>query len=236
MSIGNPILDIGKVICMEKSRTAFGQRMFEARKESGLTQKQVQQKAGIAQATLSELENDAKGSAYTPILAALYGFNALYLAEGKGPKRASSLPPGSFVPETTPNQVPVVGKGMGGLPDAVATDEGRTTEGFDEYAETYSSDPNAFVTRVEGNSMYPKYCNGDYALVEPNTAPELEDEVLIKVNTGQVMLKRLMSRRGGIHLGSYNETQTYTFQSDEIVWMYYVAHPVPARKIRSRFG
>jgi phage repressor protein C with HTH and peptisase S24 domain len=132
------------------------------------------------------------------------------------------------------SRVPIVGRAMGGLPDRLFTDEGRPTNGHDEYAEVYSGDKLAFATKVEGNSMYPKYVHGDYALIEPGTDPELEDEVLLKLKSGEVMLKRLMSRRGGIHLASYNETQTYIFQEDEILWMYYVAYPIPLRKIRNR--
>ena len=47
------------------------------------------------------------------------------------------------------------------------------------------------------------------------------------------MLKRLLARRGGIRLGSYNVQDVQTFQPNEIAWMYYVAHPVPARKIKT---
>jgi phage repressor protein C with HTH and peptisase S24 domain len=130
--------------------------------------------------------------------------------------------------------VPVVGKSMGGLPDRIFTDEGRGTDAFDEYAEVFSTDRNAFVTKVDGNSMFPKYVPGDYALVEPNTDIELEDDVLLKLKTGEVMLKKLMSRRGGIHLSSYNESHSYLYSKDDIQWMYYVAHPIPSRKIKSR--
>lgn len=130
--------------------------------------------------------------------------------------------------------VPVVGKSMGGLPDTLFTDEGRIVDGHDEYAEIYSGDQNAFVVRVDGNSMFPKYRQGDYALVEPNTTPELEDDVIVKLASGEVMIKRLMSRRSGVVLGSYNDSVTYTYKDIEVMWMYYVAYPVPARKIKSR--
>jgi phage repressor protein C with HTH and peptisase S24 domain len=141
---------------------------------------------------------------------------------------------GSYKVEKNPSLIPVVGKSMCGLPDRMFTDEGRPINGHDEYAEVYSSDPGAFVTRVDGNSMYPKYVQGGYALVEPNTVPEIEDDVILKTVKGEVMIKRLISKRSGIHLASYNETITYTFQPDELVWMYYVAYPVPAKKIRGR--
>lgn len=157
-------------------------------------------------------------------------------------ERASyvAMPPNSFA--VNPNKLahpPVLGKSMGGMPDNLFTDEGRVINGHDEYGEVFSSDENAFITRVEGNSMFPKYFHGGYALVEPNTPPEVEDDVIIKVrldNTGndRVMLKRLVSRRGGVVLSSYNDQETFTFKEEEIIWMYYVAYPVPARKIKQR--
>ena len=150
--------------------------------------------------------------------------------------KAFDFPPDSYpVSKIKLNAVPVVGRGMGGLPDTLFSDEGRVVNGHDEYAEVYSSDVNAFVTRVEGNSMFPKYEHGEYALVEPNTNADLGDDVILKTITGQVMIKRLMARRNGsVHLTSYNETQTHTFMESELLWIYYVAYPVPSKKIKAR--
>lgn len=148
--------------------------------------------------------------------------------------KTALLPENSFLVGKSVNEIPVYGKGMGGLPDRLFTDEGRLSNGHDEYGEVYSSDINAFITRVEGNSMIPKYHHGGYALVEPNTEPELEDDVLIKLTSGQVLLKKLVSRRGGVVLASYSDPVIHTFSPDQIVWMYYVAYPVPTRKIKSR--
>lgn len=82
--------------------------------------------------------------------------------------------------------------------------------------------------------MIPRYMPGEYALVEPGTEPEIEDDVLVRLATGQTLLKRLISRRGGIRLASYNSQEVMTFRTDEITWMYYVAHPIPARRIKHR--
>lgn len=130
--------------------------------------------------------------------------------------------------------VPVIGKSMGGLPDRMFTDEGRPINGHDDYADIYSSDPKAFAVQVDGNSMFPRFRNGEYALVEPDTAPEVEDDVLVKITDGKVMLKRLISLRGGVTLGSYNDQNIYTFPHEEIVWLYYVAYSIPRRKILKR--
>lgn len=52
-----------------------------------MTQRELAEKVGIKQPTLSELENgDSAGSAYLPLIAAALGVNALWLQSGKGAK------------------------------------------------------------------------------------------------------------------------------------------------------
>lgn len=126
----------------------------------------------------------------------------------------------------------VIGNTQGGLPDRIWTDGDFPVGASDEYAEVATDDSHAFVVRVRGDSMIPRYQPGEFALVEPDTVPEIEDDVLVRLATGETMLKRLLSRRGGIRLGSYNSTEVLTYDRDEITWMYYVSHPIPARKIK----
>ncbi|MVT30079.1 hypothetical protein GO496_24260 [Acidovorax citrulli] len=82
--------------------------------------------------------------------------------------------------------------------------------------------------------MVPRYNPGEYALVEPDTEPEIEDDVLVRLVDGQTILKRLLSRRGGWRLGSYNSMDVLFYSFEEVTWVYYVAHPVPRRKIKAR--
>jgi phage repressor protein C with HTH and peptisase S24 domain len=167
-----------------------------------------------------------------------------WLATGQGPRNAEALAlfasepwtqyqpvrPGKF------NFVMVVGQGAGGdLPERIWSDGDYPVGATNEYAEVISTDPHAFIVRVVGQSMVPKYTPGDYALVEPGTEPDLEDDVLVRLANGQTMIKRLLSRRGtNVRLGSYNDPQVLSFDKSEVTWIYYVAYPVPARKIKSR--
>ncbi|QUN29524.1 helix-turn-helix domain-containing protein [Cupriavidus sp. KK10] len=128
----------------------------------------------------------------------------------------------------------VVGKAQGGLPDRIWTDGDYPVGATDQYAELASPDPHAFLVPVVGLSMAPRYNPGEFGLVEPGTEPELEDDVLVRLVTGETMIKRLLSRRQGIRLGSYNDPEVLTYAPEEISWMYYIAHPVPARKIKTR--
>lgn len=131
-------------------------------------------------------------------------------------------------------RVYVIGRAQGGLPDRIWTDGDYPVGATDQYAEIASPDPHAFLVPIVGHSMSPRYNQGEFGLVEPGTEPELEDDVLVRLTTGETLVKRLLSRRHGIRLGSYNTPEILTYTPEEISWMYYIAHPVPARKIKSR--
>jgi phage repressor protein C with HTH and peptisase S24 domain len=189
-----------------------------------------------------------------------FGFNAVWLVMGKGIPRAAvfddprprPVPPKGTKPkkktteqaDPTPltyqanvakyREIPVVGRAQGGLPDRIWTDGDYPVGATQQVAEIASADPHAFLTPVVGLSMIPRFNPGEFALVEPGTEPELEDDVLVRLNTGETMIKRLLSRRQGIRLGSYNDPEVFTFDPADVTWMYYVAHPVPARKIKNR--
>jgi phage repressor protein C with HTH and peptisase S24 domain len=129
-------------------------------------------------------------------------------------------------------RVVVVSRPDGGLPEKMWTDGDQLVGATEKFAEIATSDPRAFLVPVLGHAMAPRYNAGEFALVEPEIEPELEDDVLVRLVTGETTLRRLLARRGGIRLGSYNDGDVQTFEPGQIAWMYYVAHPVPARKIK----
>lgn len=219
--------------------------------------------AGVTKGTVSQwLTGDIKSIKleYAVGIQEVYGYNAVWIVMGKGPVKAAIFddpnpkpppqPPRkprkekSEVADPTPltyianvekyRAIPVVGRAQGGLPDRIWTDGDYPVGATEQYAEVASADPQAFLTPVVGLSMVPRYNPGEFALVEPGTEPELEDDVLVRLNTGETMIKRLLSRRQGIRLGSYNDPEIFVFEMEAITWMYYIAHPVPARKIKTR--
>ncbi len=121
------------------------------------------------------------------------------------------------------------------MPERIWGDSDHPVGATDSFAELGSSDPNAFLSEVVGQSMYPKYENKNFALIEPNTPIDIEDCVLVRLQNGQTLLKRLLSRRGGITLGSFNDPDILHYEDDDLTWMYYAAHEVPRKKIKNRF-
>lgn len=72
---------------------SVGDRAKQRRKDLRLNQGEVARRVGIAQATLSELENNGNHSTKEIAkLAAVLGVNALWLAEGKGDMNAGEAP------------------------------------------------------------------------------------------------------------------------------------------------
>lgn len=163
----------------------------------------------------------------------------VWLAEGSGAMHAAdaaSAPPDAIPYNTTKvREVPVVGKGSGGaMPERIWTDGDYPVGKTGECADIATNDPHAFLVAVEGPSMIPRYNPSEFALVEPGTEPEIEDDVLVRLTDGTTMIKRLLSRRGGWRFGSYNDPEVLHYPAEQVTWVYYIAHPVPRRKIKSR--
>jgi phage repressor protein C with HTH and peptisase S24 domain len=231
-------------------------RIKELRAAAELSLESLAARLGVSWQTVQQWEKGKTTPSIKRIEAIAEALNTTreYLLFGESPQTktgqssVSTESEGANVTESSAQAVPlrysvdvknfrrvfVVGRAQGGLPERIWTDGDYPVGATDEYAELATTDPHAFLSPIVGTSMVPKFNPGDFAFVEPGTAPEIEDDVLVRLNTGETMLKRLISRRGGIQLASYNEPGTLLYQPEEITWMYYVAHYVPARKIKHR--
>ncbi|MDP9990410.1 phage repressor protein C with HTH and peptisase S24 domain [Variovorax boronicumulans] len=228
--------------------TYAGRLRFAMDKSGHTNQSMLARKVGVKPQAIQYLldpRNNATGSKHTAALANALGISSRWLATGEGamdqvhltndatftpplPDDALPVDPGNF------RVVWVVGKGSGGLPERVWTDGDYPVGMTDEYGYAASADPHAFLVRVYGPSMIPVYNPGNFALVEPGTEPEIEDDVLVRLKSGETIIKRLVSRRDGYRFSSYNDPQVLYYEQSEVTWMYYIAHPVPRRRIKSR--
>lgn len=152
-----------------------------------------------------------------------------------------SMESGHAIPLTYParqtgiRRVFVVGRAQGGLPERLWTDGDYPVGATDEYTEIATNDAHAFLTPVVGTSMIPRFNPGEFAFVSPALDPHAGDDVLVRLRSGQTLLKRLASTRGGVvELHSYNEAEQKPlfYPQDDISWMYYVGYPVPSRMVK----
>jgi transcriptional regulator with XRE-family HTH domain len=197
-----------------------------ARKSAGLTQEQLGEKLGRTKANVGHWETGKHEPSFDQMRR---------ISEVTGhpmPGATPALEPLQVYAVRNVRPVFVCGTCQGGLPETIH--EGWLVETAQEYAEVASTDPKAFLCEVVGDSMVPRYMPREYALVEPSTDPEIEDDVLVRLADGSTMLKRLLGRRSGWRFGSYNSAEVLSFREEEVTWVAYVAHPVPARKIKQR--
>lgn len=68
------------------------------------------------------------------------------------------------------------------------------------------TDPHAFAFQVEGDSMYPRYKHGEYVIVDTTKTVMNNDDVVVKLSDGAVMVKLFKQISGMVFLESYNQT------------------------------
>jgi hypothetical protein len=95
----------------------------------------------------------------------------------------------------------------------------------------FSLDGGSFICRVTEAAMAPRYRPGEFFLVQPDTAPELGDDVLVRLNTGKTMLKRLVAADHGITLADYQDDLLLMLESPQVTHCLFVAGRVPARDL-----
>lgn len=178
--------------------STLGQRLKECRKEKGLRQAEVCLRIGIKQGTLSELENDKyPTSSFVPRLAVLYGVEAIWLSDGKGPKtRTYGL---QDVDKSIPNvSDPIQIKGI--IPLISWVQAGTFCQIVDLFEpgdaeewlpSIHGYGPHAYALRVDGDSMvnpnplgktYPPGC---VVFVDPDVALTNGARVIAKIPGSQ---------------------------------------------------
>ncbi|WP_150614996.1 LexA family protein [Pandoraea terrigena] len=172
----------------------LGQRLREARKDAKLSQAELAKRVGIKQPTLSDLENDVtKGSTAIATIAAALGVSALWLAEGRGPRRGN---------EPVQN-VTAASIGHRRIPLISSVQAGQMTEtvvpfppgGAYEYLLTdLELSEHAFGLEVEGRSMEPKFYEGDRLIVDPALSPRPGDFVIAKNGHEEATFKKYRPR------------------------------------------
>lgn len=232
-----PDPNVGKNLAALMERSADLQSQAALARRTGIAQstigRLVRGEVNVSSSNLRTLA-EAFGVAVDTLYVSPEEFKRLLESGPTLPKIVSNVA-GPFIPYEPKNVriVWVCGTCQGGFPDRIW--DGDLPETAQEYAEIADVNEKAIICRVAGDSMSPKYEPGSYVLVEPEEPIEIEDDVLVRLHSGETLLKRLLSRRGGVRLGSYNDREpVITLREDEIKWMYWVSQPVPARKIKQR--
>ena len=86
---------------------------------------------------------------------------------------------------------------------------------------TSVTDPKAFAVRIAGDSMEPRYHEGDVAFLEPSRPARQHDTVIARLKDEGVVFK-IYSRTGdAIRFSSYNPAYLpFEVTADEVAWVF----------------
>lgn len=191
----------------------LGTRVKQMLKEKGMTQAQLARLVGTKQQTISYICNDdrpATTSRYSTKIAEILGVNPSWLATGQGSPYDQTVPihvegvsvRATQVPLLTSTEVPAFLSGShkerGG---AVVTDRVHS--------------PGAFALEIEGDSMSPRFKDGDTVVIDPLIDPEPGDYVAAMLKAGVIAFRRYRARHPGFELIPEN-TDWDVIHSDDV--------------------
>lgn len=211
-------------------------RLKQARKHAKLSQVQLAERAGIAQASVSEIERGlTRTSGHLVRLATICGVSPIWLSEGTGSMLGpehSNVEPGPPILSAT-RRIEIVGTAQLG-PDGywVGLDLG---EGW---VETYSRDEDAYALRLKGDSMAPAIRNGWVAICEPNHRLVPGEYVMVTTADDQSMVKELLfENEDGVSLMSVNTAygERRTIPWSQISKIHYVGNILAPSKVLGRY-
>lgn len=187
----------------------FGSRVREARKNMKMSQATLASAVGMSQGNLSDIENGhVPTSTYTPALAAVLGVNALWLADGRGPKH-----PGTQAAHAEPSNVSTGPSRLARVPLiswvqagdwSHVTDLLQPGEAYEWIDTGVRVCPHTFALRVEGDSMEPEFAPGTILVVEPEMDAHPGDYVIAKNGDDEATFKQLVRDGADLYLKPLN--------------------------------
>lgn len=181
------------------------------RKEKGFSQAEIAKSLGITQQAYANYERGVREADYDTLakLAKLFDTSIDFLL---GHTADSS-------PSVSGTWIPVLGKVQAGVPVEAIQD-------IIDYEDisNISKDPSEyFALQVKGQSMEPKFSEGDVVIVKKQDIAEDGDIVIAMVNGDEATIKKLKKRADGIVLLPLNQ---------QFDMMYYTAADIESLPVR----
>ena len=170
------------------------------RKELHLTMKDVADRVGVSEGTVSRWESGNIANMGRDKIAAL----------AKVLKISPSIIAGySDDDKHNAVKIPVLGKVVAGVP-LEAVEE---ILDYEEIPQSMAKQGDFFALQIKGNSMEPKFSEGDVVIVKKQETADSGDIAIVLVNGDEATIKKIKKFEGGINLIPTNsdyEVITYT--------------------------
>lgn len=210
---------------------SIGHRIRAARDRSGLTQAQLAAHLSVSRAAVAQWETGASDPALEKIalIARALRVTPDFLLTGAGAGMAPATPPATgpqstaspATPQTT--DVPLVGSaGAAALEDGFFVLNGQIVD-YVRRPPGIAHNRAAFALHVRGDSMAPRFEEGDLIYLDPHRPARLGDFVLVELvpdragDPGVALLKRLVGRSASkLTLAQYNPAREFDIAADRV--------------------
>lgn len=192
---------------------SIGEIIKQRRKELGLSAEDIAKKAGVSPATIYRYESgdirNPRSSILRPIaevlnldLYDLVGWSQLIIDDRNDMWSQSSIkaPTASAAPKPY-RRIPVLGSIPAGVPIEAVED----IEDWEDLPESmFKGGAEYFALKVKGDSMFPKYEDGDVLILRRQDSCESGQDCAVMVNGGEASFKRIRLSEHGVTLQPLN--------------------------------
>lgn len=179
------------------------------RNEMNLTQQQLADKLGVSRSTIGMYEKGVREPDFetSELIADFFNVRLDVLLDRKKPFVST------LYEKKTKFTVPVLGKVTAGIPvDAV-----EYIVDYEEISEEMASKGDYFGLQIKGDSMEPKFSEGDVVIVRKQSTIQSGEIAIVLINGDEATIKKVMLFEGGINLVPSNQAyQVITFTNEQI--------------------
>lgn len=178
----------------------FNEQLKLLRNQKRISQAKLADELGVSASTVAMWESgerEPKNYETLEIIADYFNVNMEVLLTGK----------------LAPTKIPVLGKVVAGIP-LEAVEE---IIDYEEIPQSMARNGEYFALQIKGNSMEPKFSEGDVVIVRKQEDVDNGDIAIVLVNGNDATVKKIKKFDGGINLIPTNsEYEVITYTVDEI--------------------
>lgn len=181
----------------------IGSRIRNLRENKKVTQSALASFLGLSPSTIGMYEQDRRKPDYETLeaIADYFNVNLDYLIKSTPYEKKTKF------------TVPVLGKVTAGIPiDAV-----EYIVDYEEISEEMASKGDYFGLQIKGDSMEPKFSEGDVVIVRKQSTIQSGEIAIVLINGDEATIKKVMLFEGGLNLVPSNQAyQVITFTNEQI--------------------
>lgn len=178
----------------------FNEQLKLLRNQKRISQAKLADELGVSASTVAMWESgerEPKNYETLELIADYFNVNMEVLLTGR----------------LTPTKIPVLGRVVAGIPiDAI-----EEIIDYEEIPQAMAKNGEYFALQIKGNSMEPKFSEGDVVIVRKQEDVDSGDIAIVLVNGNEATVKKLKKFNGGINLIPTNpDYDVLTYTTSEI--------------------